>query len=345
MEFIWELAGFAAKSLFMLVLVVAGAALIAAIIQGAVRRSRPKELGRIHLTCLNDHYQNIRRNIEDYILDKKTRKQKEKEQKKADKSPQDRPKIWTFVFDGDLAATQVNELREQVTATLSVANPDRDEVVVLLESPGGVMQNYGLAASQLVRLRDAGVPITVCIDKVAASGGYMMAAVANRIVAAPFAIVGSIGVLAMVPNIHRLLKKYDVDYMELTAGKYKRTISYMGEITEDGLEHFHEELETSHALFKRFIGRYRTQLDVEQIATGEHWFGEDAVAVKLIDELGTSDDYLMQRADKADIYRIDFEVPRSVKEKFAGVLSESGDRLLLRWWNRLGGSARFHARD
>ena len=108
---------------------------------------------------------------------------------------------------------------------------------------------YGLAASQMQRIRDKKLKLTVCVDKVAASGGYMMAVVADKIIAAPFAVLGSIGVLAQVPNFHRLLKKHDVDFEMLTAGKYKRTLTMFGENTDKGREKFQEDIEDTHVLF------------------------------------------------------------------------------------------------
>jgi serine protease SohB len=196
--------------------------------------------------------------------------------------------VFVLGFHGDIRAHAVRNLREEISALLTLAEPE-DSVVVRLESSGGMVHAYGLAAAQLTRIRERGIPLTVCVDKVAASGGYLMACVADRIVAAPFAMVGSIGVLAQIPNFHRLLKKHDIDYELLTAGQYKRTLTVFGRNTDTARQKFAEELEDTHALFREFVQRYRPGLDVAAVATGEVWFGERAQGLGLVDTLGTSD--------------------------------------------------------
>ena len=225
-------------------------------------------------------------------------------------------------IDGDIQASQVEHLRQEVTAVLTLATPD-DEVVVRLESGGGMVHSYGLGASQLKRVRDRGIPLTVCIDKVAASGGYMMASIADRIVAAPFAIVGSIGVVAQLPNFHRLLKKHDVDYELFTAGKYKRTVTMFGENTEEAREKFQTDLEDTHVLFKNHVKQFRPRIDIEEVANGDIWYGQQALDKRLIDEVGTSDDYLMAACERADVYQVRYEFRKTLQEKL-GVAVERG---------------------
>ncbi|MCY1432557.1 putative protease SohB [compost metagenome] len=213
-----------------------------------------------------------------------------------------------------------------------------DEVVLRLESGGGMVHGYGLAASQLARIRDAGVPLTVCVDKVAASGGYMMACIGQKILSAPFAILGSIGVVAQLPNVHRLLKKHDIDFEVLTAGEYKRTLTVFGENTEKGREKFQEDLETTHELFKGFVSRYRPQLSIDEVATGEIWLGQAALGKQLVDELQTSDEYLAARARVADVYQLNFVRKKTMQERFGVGVSVVIDRVLVTWWERLGRS-------
>ena len=186
-------------------------------------------------------------------------------------------KVYVLDFKGDTAASAVENLREEITLILATAKAGRDRVVVRLESPGGMVHSYGLAAAQLVRLRDAGFNLTICVDKVAASGGYMMACIANEIVSAPFAVLGSIGVVAQIPNFNRLLKEKNIDFELYTAGQYKRTVTMFGENTEEGKAKFEQELQQTHELFKHFVEKYRPQLNVELVATGEHWYGKDAL--------------------------------------------------------------------
>jgi len=242
--------------------------------------------------------------------------------------PEELPKARVFVLDfkGDVLATQTESLREEVTVVLGVAEQG-DEVVVRLESSGGAVHGYGLAASQLARLRAKGIPLTICVDKVAASGGYMMACVGQRVLAAPFAVIGSIGVVAPVPNLHRLLEKHGVDYEDMTAGRYKRTVTLLGRITDEGRTKFKEQLEDTHELFKRFVGEMRPALDVEAVATGEHWYGRRAIELGLVDGLATSDDYLLERASAARVFEVLCERPRSVRERAASMARAALDWL------------------
>jgi serine protease SohB len=285
------------------------------LIIGAAMKEKAED--RIVVKDLNKRFKSYRQALLNSILDKKKLKKETKEQAKADKkADKDLPRTFVIDFKGDMKASAVDELRETITATLSVATKD-DEVVVTLESPGGMVHGYGLAASQLQRIKDAGIPFTVCVDKVAASGGYMMACLADKIIAAPFSIVGSVGVVAGVPNFNKLLKKNNVDYYQVTSGKFKRTVSLLGEVTDEGLHKFKEEIEETHVLFKEHIKRFRPQVDVEKISTGEHWYGQVALGLKLVDELGTSDAYLWKRAQDRAVKQICFQAKKTFKDKMA----------------------------
>lgn len=224
-------------------------------------------------------------------------------------------KVYVLDFKGDVQASAVENLREEITLILATAKAGRDRVVLRLESPGGMVHGYGLAAAQLVRLRDAGFHLTICVDKVAASGGYMMACIASEIISAPFAVVGSIGVVAQVPNFNRLLKEHNIDFELYTAGQYKRTVTMFGENTEEGKAKFEEELQQTHALFKHFVEKYRQQLNVEKVATGEHWYGEDALNLNLVDQLQTSDEYLLGLLPQHDVYVIQTRRKPTLGEK------------------------------
>ncbi|AQQ67409.1 protease SohB [Microbulbifer agarilyticus] len=236
--------------------------------------------------------------------------------------PVERKRLFVVHFDGDIKASALSNLREEITAILQVASKE-DEVVVCLESPGGMVANYGLAASQLARVRSASVKLTIVVDKVAASGGYMMACVADRILAAPFAMLGSIGVVAQLPNFHRLLQRNDVDFELFTAGEYKRTVTMFGENTPEGKEKFQSDLEEIHTLFQHFVHEYRPQLDINKVATGEVWFGQKALDLALVDELKTSDEYLTSRAANADLYQVEYKERQNIAKKM-GIAAQLG---------------------
>lgn len=237
-------------------------------------------------------------------------------------------KIFVLDFKGDIQASAVENLREEITLILATAKAGRDRVVVRLESPGGMVHGYGLATAQLVRLRDAGFHLTICVDKVAASGGYMMACIANEIISAPFAVVGSIGVVAQVPNFNRLLKQHNVDFELYTAGQYKRTVTMFGENTPEGKAKFEEELQQTHVLFKHFVEKYRPQLNVDKVATGEHWYGQDALDLNLVDKLETSDEYLLALLPQHDVYVINTRKKATLGEKLGLQAAQMADSLI-----------------
>ncbi|WP_312080432.1 protease SohB [Acinetobacter schindleri] len=237
-------------------------------------------------------------------------------------------KIYVLDFKGDTAASAVEQLREEITLILATAKAGRDRVIVRLESSGGMVHGYGLAAAQLVRLREAGFHLTICVDKVAASGGYMMACIASEIISAPFAIVGSIGVVAQVPNFNRLLKDNKIDFELFTAGEYKRTVTMFGENTEEGKAKFEEEIQQTHALFKHFVEKYRPQLNVEKVATGEHWYGQDALDLNLVDKLQTSDEYVLGLLPQHDVYTINTRKKPTLGEKLGLQAAQIADSLI-----------------
>ncbi len=344
MEFLSEYGLFLAKTLTFVVafLVIAGS------VASLAQRNRGQREGHVEIRRLNDELDSRLWAMREAVLEpaaykqqvkqwKKEEKQRHKALEKAQKGGEaEQPRGRTFVIDfhGDIRASAVSALREAVTAVLAIAE-QRDEVVVRLESPGGVVHGYGLAASQLQRVREAGVPLIACVDKVAASGGYMMACVAERIVAAPFAILGSIGVVAQIPNFHRLLKRNDIDFEVLTAGEYKRTLTVFGENTEKGRAKFMEDLEDTHELFKEFVSENRPAVQVADVATGEIWFGRRALEKNLVDEISTSDDWLVKRSRDRDLFEVRWVEKKSLPEKFGFATEELIDRVLLRWWERL----------
>jgi serine protease SohB len=248
-------------------------------------------------------------------------KERKRERRARKKEHVERPRLFVLDFKGDLRASATASLREEVSALLSVA-ADHDHVLLRLENPGGTVHEHGLAASQLVRIRQRGLRLLVAVDKVAASGGYLMACVADHLIAAPFAIVGSIGVVAQLPNFHRLLEDKGVDFEQLTAGRYKRTLSLFGKNTDEGRQKLQEEIEDIHDLFKNQIKAYRPQVEVDKVATGEHWYGLRAMELKLVDEIRTSDDFLLAAAKERDLYHLTYKRRRSLPERlFAGAES------------------------
>lgn len=280
------------------------------IIFGGIAALRRKKQDSFQITPLHERHELLKKIMAHEIKQKKIKKNKK--EKRLQKS---QPILYVLDFQGDIRASQVNSLREEITAILSIAEPN-DEVVLRLESPGGAVNGYGLAASQLQRLREKNIPLTVCIDKMAASGGYLMSSIANRVIAAPFAIVGSIGVVAQLPNFHQWLKKHSIDVELLTAGEYKRTLTVFGENTAQGRKKFQEDLEKIHIAFKKYVFENREELDIDKVSTGEHWLALDAYHLKLVDELKTSDDYLLQKMETHQVFHLAKQTKPSLSEKF-----------------------------
>jgi len=334
-------------------------AVVIGIAVSAGTRNRGGDDGQIEVRKLNERYYSMRDVLMSQRLDekdyKKHLKEEKKAEKKAEKNKQHKSKqvasaaaeqtsddnkpdrcVYLLRFDGDIRAAAVESLREEISAILSAADAG-DEVVVVLESGGGMVHSYGFASSQLARIRDKGLKLTICIDKVAASGGYMMACVADHIIAAPFAMVGSIGVVAQVPNFHRLLKKNDVDVEVMTAGEHKRTLTMFGRNTDAARDKFREELEDTHALFKAFVHTYRPDLDISKVSTGEVWYGQQALELKLIDAIGTSDDYLQQVADTATLLDVRYVEKKNLQERLGLAVESAVERGVDKALARLSG--------
>jgi serine protease SohB len=328
-EFILEYLGFLLKVLtFVMALV------ILLSLAAAIKRSRAGQ-EQLEIHSLNDRLEEQQEELQEQWLEGKALKKQRKEVKQKKKQRQENkpeaPRVFVLDFKGDLAATRAAALGREITCLLDLLRPN-DEVVLRLESAGGFVHSYGYAAAQLQRLRDRQIRLTVCVDKVAASGGYMMACAATQLLAAPFAVIGSIGVVAEMPNLHRLLKKHDVDYEVLTAGEYKRTLTVLGENTEEGRKKFLDDLEATHQLFKSYVQRNRPDLDIDKVAKGEIWYGEQAVSLKLVDQLMTSDDYLLKKLAEAEVFSLQLKKPSPLVERVttqaAGVLEQR----LLSWW-------------
>ena len=353
MEFMSQYGLFLAKS----VTIVLAILIVVGFVASIAMRQKKQADKQLEVTHLNKEFEDMKKTLTNALLtdtalklqlkaEKKERKKQAKAEKKAEKragkqlgkdkeakdkeagendeensstEPQ-RKRLFVLDFDGDIRASAVDSMREEINAILTHATSN-DEVLVRLESGGGMVHSYGLAASQLQRIRDKEIPLTIAVDKVAASGGYMMACVANKIIAAPFSIVGSIGVLAQIPNLHRLLKKHDIDYEQLTAGEYKRTLTMFGENTDKAREKMQQELEETHGLFKDFIRSQRPELDIDRVATGEHWLGTRALELGLVDELRTSDDYLMEALSECELFHLCYEEKKNFMDKVSSMMS------------------------
>ncbi|AXR06505.1 protease SohB [Salinimonas sediminis] len=331
MEFLYEYGLFLAKAVTLVVAIV----IIIAAIVGAASKQKPGK-GHLEIVSLSEQLKDITHYARSVLLDKasmkKLAKQQKKEAKSQDKQDHAKPRLYVIDFKGSMDAHEVERLREEVTAILCVAEK-ADEILVRLESGGGVVHGYGLAASQLQRVKDAGIKLTVAVDKVAASGGYMMACVADHLMASRFAYIGSIGVLAQLPNFNKVLKKNDVEFEQHTAGAYKRTLTVFGENTDEGREKFQQEIEEIHTLFKDWVHEQRSEMDIEKVATGEFWPGIKAKELGLVDEIMTSDDYILSAHPDKQIYSVKYAHKKNVAEKLGMSFAKVAQRSLMRMWS------------
>ena len=329
MEFLYEYGLFIAKTATIVVAI----ALVIGVIAGAAIKQKQSRKGELNLEYISEDFEDDIKDLKKALLSKEEAKSFEKQQKAEQKkkkklekkNPQDekqKSRLFIVDFDGDIDASATESLREEVTAIISIAQ-DGDRVLIRLESPGGVVHGYGLAASQISRLKAKNIHTTVAVDKVAASGGYMMACVANEIVAAPFSIIGSIGVIAQLPNINKLLKKHDVEIEQHTAGEFKRTLTVIGENTDKAREKFKEELEETHVLFKEFVANNRPSVDINAVATGEHWYGTQALALNLIDKVMTSDDVVLDAMEDYNVFKLEYKVKHNIAEKLGFAASSA----------------------
>jgi len=340
LEYAIEYGLFLAKAITLVIAILFVISGIAATV--AKPKSRPDDEGQLVIRHLSKEYETLSKDVREQLLSEaeqkklaKQRKKDEKQQRKAEKKSlpfddaKQKDRVFVLDFDGDINASAVETLRREISALLQVSDK-KDEVVLRLESPGGVVHGYGLAASQLDRIRQQGIKLTICVDKVAASGGYMMACIGDRILSAPFAILGSIGVVAQIPNFHRLLKKNDVDIELVTAGEFKRTLTMFGENTDQGRTKFQEELDEAHQLFKDFVRDHRRNLNMDEVATGEHWFGVQAKELGLVDELMTSDEYLEKRSKEAEVFHLGWQTKKRLAERLGFAFEATVERLFLK---------------
>ncbi|MBV9290001.1 MAG: protease SohB [Hyphomicrobiales bacterium] len=332
MPFWLDIADFLIKALIAVVAIVAAIGGLTFLIVRLTRSAAPKER-EIRIRSLNEHYDDMREGMNAAFLDKKAWKARVKARKKEQKAAakarrgEEAPKrVYVLGFKGDLRATAVRQLGQEIDAVLTVARGETDEVLVRLESSGGTVTGYGLGAAELLRLREHKIKVTASVDQVAASGGYMMAAAADRIVAAPFAVVGSIGVVAAIPNIHRLLKKNEIDFEEMTAGEFKRSVSVFSEITPQGREHFHGKLEDTHGAFKAHVARCRPNIDIGKVANGDVWLASEALGLGLVDEIATGDEWLFRVRDSARLYAVASEARLTMLQQFLKGLGSAARR-------------------
>lgn len=349
MEFLIEYGMFLAKAATIVIAIV----IVVAVLAASGQRSRkPGKKGSLKISRLNEHFDDMKEALRSSVLEKKELKQIHKEEKKQEKQDakaakaeaqqesesgdsegKRKKRVYVINFKGNIAADAVSSLREEISAILTMAEAE-DEVMLRLESPGGMVHAYGLASSQLVRLRNAKIPLTICVDKVAASGGYMMACLADRLVAAPFAIIGSIGVLVQLPNFHKVLKKYDVDYEMISAGEYKRTLTTFGEITQKSRDKVQEDVETIHDIFKSWVKEHRPSVEIDKVATGETWLGSQAKERYMVDDIKTSDEYIIDACKDADVFEIEYEFQKSIQDKLGRVLEEGVAKAVSHWFQQ-----------
>jgi serine protease SohB len=292
-------------------------------------KGRDKTSGSLKIKNINKRLDEQRKKIEQKLLSKAELKSAKKnntsKKEKKNKKKKTLPRLFILKFKGDLRASAVDNLTESVNAILLSAKKN-DRVLACIDSPGGVVHGYGLAASQLQRLVDAKLHLTAAIDKVAASGGYMMACVADEIISAPFAIIGSIGVVAQIPNFNRWLKKQNVDFELLTAGDYKRTLTMFGENTSADRKKMQSEIDETHELFKQHVIQHRPNLDIDKVATGEHWYGQQALELNLVDRIITSDQFMLDQIKNYTLYTIEYKIKHNLSKRIGlGV-----DALLMR---------------
>ncbi len=330
-EFLAEYGMFLLKTLTLV------AAVVAVLVAGAAASRKASQQEGLEVENLNKKYRKLAAGLRKAVMKRdewKSEAKAEKEREKAQAKAKDhRPRTFVIDFKGDLKASAAASLREEVSAVLDVAHED-DQVVVRLDNHGGVVHEHGLAASQLVRIRNRGIPLTVVVDKVAASGGYLMACVGERIYAAPFAILGSIGVIAQLPNFNRMLESHGVDFEQITAGEYKRSVTMFGKNTDEDRARLKEQLEDVHRLFKDVVAKYRPSLDLKKVATGEHWYGNSALELGLADEIKTSDELLAELAEERDLYRVSYRIKQPLQKRLMASVDQVLERLDDSRWRR-----------
>ncbi len=233
------------------------------------------------------------------------------------------PRLAVLRFQGlrDLNASGDQRLSEAIDEVL--VNRDHfEEAVVIIDSPGGTTHGYGHAYALLERLSASGLKVTACIDRIGASGGYLMALPADRILAGPFAIVGSVGVVAGIPNVKRLLEEKGVSYRLFVAGDKKRVVHFADDDGPEVREYMDEKLAGIHTQFLQAVEKHRgDRVKLDEVRSGDHWSAEESVekGLGLVDELQTSAEYLLERNREVALVMIERRV--DITERFAGYLA------------------------
>lgn len=321
-DFLFSLGLFTAKALIVTALIL----IILTAFFALLAKGKEALKGQLCIKNLNEKYAETTEELLSEVLPKKELKKHLKEQKKKRKEKKEQPNVFVLNFDGDINASAVKNLRKEVTAIVNIAKPT-DEVIVKVESGGGTVNGYGLAAAQLQRIRSRDIPLTVAVDRVAASGGYLMSCVANKIIAAPYAIIGSIGVIVQFPNFNRFLKSKNIDFEQHSAGEFKRTVTMFGENTKEGRRKLQEDIEDIHHLFKNTITDYRHDLDIAKVATGEYWLAKKAKELKLVDHLQTSDDYILEKTKIANVFEVSYKTKKSFMNKLSGAAASIWEKV------------------
>lgn len=335
MEFLYEYGLFVAKAVTIVLAII----VVVSAVVGAASKQKPAK-GHLEITSISEQLKDVTQYAKEVLLSKDALKKLAKAQKKEEKAKSkeksedsEQPRLFVIDFNGSMDAGEVEHLREEITAVLCVAAKG-DEVLIRLESGGGVVHGYGLAASQLQRIKDKGLTLTISVDKVAASGGYMMACVADKLIASQFAYIGSIGVLAQLPNFNKLLKKNDIEFEQHTAGEFKRTLTMFGENNDEGRTKFKEEIEEIHVLFKDFVHSQRPAMDIDKVATGEYWPGVKAKSLGLVDDISTSDDYILSHYPSREIFSVKYAVRKNVAEKLGMSTAKVIENMLMKSWGK-----------
>ena len=233
----------------------------------------------------------------------------------------DKSNLYYLEFEGDIQASEAAKLKQEILVCLQVAKPT-DVFLILVESSGGSVSNYGDLYSVMEMIKKRGHTLWVAIDRVAASGGYLISLPADKIFATPFALIGSIGVLSEVPNFGGLLDKYGVKMEEYTAGERKMNISMFRENGEEQKEHHRKKLGKIHELFKAQLVKYRGGLiekkgvDIGELMEGDFWMGENAFELGLVDELKSSVEILLDEKDHFNILKVNYHN----EPKMAGIM-------------------------
>jgi protease-4 len=201
---------------------------------------------------------------------------------------------------------------DQIARRIRKIRKDHDSykaIVLRVNSPGGSVSGSEAILFELMRAREAGLPVVVSMGPVAASGGYWIATASDKIIAGPQTITGSIGVFGILPNLESLGSSYGLNWDRVKTNQSSDIFSIARPKTDQEISIIQEYVNQTYERFLSLVGESRklALAEVENLAEGRVWTGKEAYDLGLVDDLGGLSQAITVASELADLGN-DFEI-------------------------------------